>query len=293
MIYSACVNYFVYICNVKLTDKRKPLLINIILTILFLYNLKPEILKKKNVLSAKQDNLIVAVNSGVGVLEKNANQSLNCYTIGHELIDRINKEGGMTETLAAEAENYVTQCRAAIAVMNSDRKPFTQRLTEIQKQFVSYENSIDPSKNDTPAYELLEMRKAWLMKLKREAELEEQRLQANYQRTEKRIAAREDLDDAQKQAALKRAESRLMSGRVALKMSEIATEKAPIVTKPEGYIDLLRYWWHEIGCNLPDSDLERIFRPMLSYAKKQARKGIIVESEYVVYQDVPKGTLVA
>lgn len=118
-------------------------------------------------------------------------------------------------------------------------------------------------------------------------------MQANYQRTEKRIATREDLDDAQKQAALQRAESRLLDGRVALKMSEIATEKAPVVTEPEGYIVLLRFWWQEVGSNLPDSDLERIFRPMISYAKKQARKGVIIESEYIDYQDVPKGTQVA
>lgn len=250
-------------------------------------------MKKKDVILAKQNKLTVAVDSGVGILQKNAKQSLSYFTAGNELIDRINKEGGMTEALADEANSYVAECRAAVMFMNRDRRPFTQRLTEIQKQFVSYENSIDPSKKDTPANELTEMRNAFLMKQIREAELAEKRMQVNYQRSEKRIATREDLDDAQKQAALQRAESRLLDGRVALKMSEIATEKVPVVTEPEGYIDLLRFWWQEVGSNLPDSDLERIFRPMLSYAKKQARKGIIIESEYIDYQVVPKGTQVA
>lgn len=213
--------------------------------------------------------------------------------LGRLLIDRVNKEGGMNETLAAEAENYVTQCRVVMQNMNSERKPFTQKLTEVQKQFVSLENEIDPAKKDTPANDLALMRSAWLMKKKHEAELAEQRLQANFQRTEKRISGREDLDEAQKLAALERAGGRLLTGRVELKMNTISTELIPVVTEPEGYIDLLRLWWEEIGRNLPDSDLERIFRPMLSFARKQARKGVVVNSVYVDYREVPKGSQAA
>lgn len=212
---------------------------------------------------------------------------------GRLLIDRVNKEGGMNETLAAEAENYVTQCRVVMQNMNSERKPFTQKLTEVQKQFVSLENEIDPAKKDTLANDLALMRSAWLMKKKHEAELAEQRLQANFQRTEKRISGREDLDEAQKLAALERAGGRLLTGRVELKMNTISTELIPVVTEPEGYIDLLRLWWEEIGRNLPDSDLERIFRPMLSFARKQARKGVVVNSVYVDYREVPKGSQAA
>lgn len=213
--------------------------------------------------------------------------------LGRLLIDRVNKEGGMNETLAAEAENYVTQCRVVMQNMNSERKPFTQKLTEVQKQFVSLENEIDPTKKDTPANDLVLMRSAWLMKKKHEAELAEQRLQANFQRTEKRISGREDLDEAQKLAALERAGGRLLTGRVELKMNTISTELIPVVTEPEGYIDLLRLWWEEIGRNLPDSDLERIFRPMISFARKQARKGVVVNSVYVDYREVPKGSQAA
>ena len=65
------------------------------------------------------------------------------------------------------------------------------------------------------------------------------------------------------------------------------------MTEPDGYIDLLRFWWQELGRNLSDDDLERIFRPMLSYAKKQARKGVKVESVYVEYREAPKGSQAA
>ena len=177
--------------------------------------------------------------------------------------------------------------------MNCDRKPFAQQLTEVQKQFVSQENNIDPTKNGTPANVLTAMLNSWLMKQKRDAEEAELRLQANFQRTEKRIAGRDDLDEAQKAVILERAEGRLQSGRVSLKMNEIATELVPVVTEPDGYIDLLRFWWQELGRNLPDSDLERIFRPMLSYARKQARKGVVVESVYVEYREEPKGVRAA
>lgn len=243
---------------------------------------------KKEILTTKQDNLIVAVQNGVGVLGQNANLSLVCRTDGLQLIDRINREGGMNEALAAETEDYLSQCRSKLSGMNNARKPFTQRLTEVQKRFVSLENEIDPAKKDSPAYELAGRLHAWRLAKIREVEKEEQRLIANFQRTKKRLAGRKDLDEAQKAAALERAGNRLQMGRLALKMNEIPSELSPVVTQPEGYIDLLRFWWQEIGRNLPDSDLERIFRPMLSYARKQARKGVIVDSAYVEYCEGPK-----
>ncbi|WP_139317740.1 hypothetical protein [Parabacteroides timonensis] len=246
-------------------------------------------MKKHKILTKKQDNLIVAVQNGVGILSENANRSLACKTDGLQLISRIDHEGGMNETLATETESYLSQCRSTLSGMNTARKPFTQQLTDVQKLFVSLENEIDPTKKDSPANELAGRLNAWKLAQIREAEKEEQRLVANFQRTEKRVAGRDDLDEAQKAVALSRAGSRLQAGCAILKMNAIATELEPIVTEPEGYIDLLRLWWQEIGRNLPDSDLQRIFRPMLSYARKQARKNILIDSVYVEYRPVPKG----
>lgn len=269
------------------------ILINLALIILLFTNKQPYIVKKKEILTMKQDNLIVAVQNGAGVLEENANRSLNCLMAGRRLIEHIGQEGGMNDVLVTKIEDYVTRSKADMQCMNSLRKPFTQQLTDWQKRFVSFENEIDPSRKGTPANELAVMRNNWLMKQKQDAEAAAQRLQANFQRTEKRIAGRDDLDDTQKAAAIGRAEGRLQSGRIAIRMNEIATELCPVATEPDGYIDLLRFWWQEIGRNLPDSDLERIFRPMLSYARKQARKGVVVDSVYVEYREVPKGSQAA
>ena len=250
-------------------------------------------MKKHKILTKKQETLTVAVQNGVGILSENANRSLACKTDGLQLIGRIDHEGGMNETLAAETESYLSQCRCTLSGMNTARKPFTQQLTDVQKLFVSLENEIDPTKKDSPANELASRLSAWQLAQICEAEKEEQRLMANFQRTEKRLAGREDLNDAQKATALSRAENRLQSGCAILKMNAIATELMPVATEPEGYIDLLHLWWQEIGRNLPDSDLERIFRPMLSYARKQARKGVVVESVYVEYREEPKGVRAA
>lgn len=246
-------------------------------------------MKKEEALAKKQETLTVAVQKGVGILSENAKQSLACKSEGHRLIDRINHEGGVNETLALEIESYLSHCRSILSTMGNTRKPFTKQLTEVQKLFVSLENEIDPTKKDSPANELADRLSAWKLARIRKAEKEEQRLMANFQRTEKRLAGREDLNDAQKATALSRAENRLQSGCAILKMNAIATELMPVATEPEGYIDLLRLWWQEIGRNLPDSDLQRIFRPMLSYARKQARKNILIDSVYVEYRPVPKG----
>lgn len=241
----------------------------------------------------KQENLILSVSKGVNVLQQNASQSLSCLTTGRRLMERIGQEGGMNETLATEAESYVARCKADMQAMNNLRKPFTQQLTEMQKRFVAFENEIDPAKKGTPANQLTALRNAWLMKQKQEAEAIQKRLEINFLRSEKRIAGRDGMDEAEKAAALQRAEKRLQEGYVALKINQPATELLPVVTQPEGYIDLLRWWWQEIGRHLPDGDLERIFRPMCSYARKQARKGVVVDSAYVEYREVPKGSQAA
>lgn len=172
--------------------------------------------------------------------------------------------------------------------MNSLRKPFTMKLTELQKQFVALEKGIDPAEKGSPAYEASRMLLSYLKRQMDAADARALQLQKNRERTGKRIAGRDDLSEEEKEQALLKADSRLLTKQATLRLDAVETDLIPVVTEPEGYIDLLRFWWQELGRNLPDGDLERIFRPMLSYAKKQARKGVKVDSVYVSYLPEPK-----
>ena len=210
----------------------------------------------------------------VSTLQMNAESSVLYAGKGRGLLEQIGREG-MNEFFAGEIRAYIAECTCEVGRMNCIRKPFTTELVKWQKQFVAFEKSIDPAEKGSPAYEASRILFAYMKKQMNEAENRALQLQKNRNRTEKRIAGRDDLSDEQKSQALQKA------------------DLIPVVTDPEGYIDLLRFWWQELGRNLSDDDLERIFRPMLSYAKKQARKGVRVKSVYVEYREEPKGVRAA
>ena len=226
-------------------------------------------------------------------LEANAKISVAVATTGKHLVKRIVSEG-MDEAAAASCSDYIAACSGEVKRLNIGRKPFTTMLTEIQKKFVKIEKDIDPNVPGSPAYEIAGLLKNYKLKrLEEEQEATTQmeaarRLEKNRLLTEKRVLGRGDLTDGQKEAALKRADERLQKGQAELAIGQIETDLIPIVTAPDGYIDLLRPWWEEVGCHLPESDLGRIFHPMISYAKKQARKGILVDSDNISYVAEPK-----
>ena len=228
----------------------------------------------------------------VSTLQMNAESSVLYAGKGRGLLEQIGREG-MNEFFAGEIRAYIAECTCEVGRMNCIRKPFTTELVKWQKQFVAFEKSIDPAEKGSPAYEASRILFAYMKKQMNEAENRALQLQKNRHRTEKRIAGRDDLSDEQKSQALQKADSRLLAGQAALQLTAVATDLIPVVTDPEGYIDLLRFWWQELGRNLSDDDLERIFRPMLSYAKKQARKGVRVKSVYVEYREEPKGVRAA
>ena len=241
--------------------------------------------KKQNKIANLLPNL--STENCVLTLEANAKISVAVAATGKHLVKRIVSEG-MDEAAAASCSDYITACNGEVKRLNIGRKPFTTMLTEIQKKFVKIEKDIDPNVPGSPAYEIAGLLKNYKLKQLEEAEEAARRLEKNRLLTEKRVLGRGDLTDGQKEAALKRANERLQKGQAELAIGHIETDLIPIVTAPDGYIDLLRPWWEEVGRHLPESDLGRIFHPMISYAKKQARKGILVDSDNISYVVEPK-----
>lgn len=241
--------------------------------------------KKQNKIANLLPNL--STENCVLTLEANAKISVAVAATGKHLVKRIVSEG-MDEAAAASCSDYIAACSGEVKRLNIGRKPFTTMLTEIQKKFVKIEKDIDPNVPGSPAYEIAGLLKNYKLKQLEEAEEAARRLEKNRLLTEKRVLGRGDLTDGQKEAALKRANERLQKGQAELAIGQIETDLIPIVTAPDGYIDLLRHWWEEVGRHLPESDLGRIFHPMISYAKKQARKGILIDSDNISYVAEPK-----
>lgn len=220
-------------------------------------------------------------------LESNAKISVAVAATGTRLIEKIKKEG-MNEATADESMAYIAACNSEVKRLNITRKPFTSVLTEIQKKFVKVEKDIDPSASGSPAFNLSALLSTFRIKQMEKNEETASRLMKNRQATEKRILRRDDLTEEQKKAAIAKADDRLLKGQTTLSLAQVDADRIPVVTSAEGYIALLRLWWEEVGRFLPDSDLERIFHPMISYAKKKAQKGIFIEDAGVSYLAQPK-----
>ena len=141
-------------------------------------------------------------------LQSNAKINVLYAEKGRELLERIGREG-MNEAFADEIRSYISECTCKVGLMNSIRKPFTAKLTEWQKQFVTLEKGIDPAEKGSPAYEAANMLRAYLKKQMNEANARAFQLQKNRDRTGKRIAGRDDLTEEEKAQALQKADSRL------------------------------------------------------------------------------------
>ena len=242
-----------------------------------------------NAKNIEKANLLpnLSTENGLLTLAANAKISVAVSATGKRLIEQIEK-AGMNDSFAQQIMTYIAACNGEVKRLNATRKPFTTMITEIQKKFVKVEKDIDPNAAGSPAFRLTALLSDYRKKQIEKDRETEQRLLKNRQAAEKRILGRTDLTDEEKNVALERADNRLLKGQTTLSLAQIETELIPVVTGVEGYIDLLRPWWEEVGRNLPDYDLERIFHPMISFAKKQARKGIRVDSPNVSYLPEPK-----
>lgn len=76
---------------------------------------------------------------------------------GNSLLDTIEAEG-MTDELDAEVNKYLGLVATAVDQMNTARKPFTQLVTALCKEFTGMENQFDKAKPDTVPGRLQEAR---------------------------------------------------------------------------------------------------------------------------------------
>lgn len=225
------------------------------------------------------------INSFETVLNENAEKSVATKTAGEKLFVQA-ETFGVNENLAEEIRAYISECSGAVRTMHEKRRPFTDALTKLQKQLVALENAIDPKKTDSPAYNCNVVLKQYLRSVAEKARAEAVRLQKNYEMSQKRIS--KITDEKKKAEAYNRAAERRTSGLASLQLNAVEMELIPEALTVDGYVELFKFWWENVGKGLPDADLRRIMHPMLMFAKQQARKGVRIDSPCVEYKEEPK-----
>lgn len=243
---------------------------------------------KKKTKAGEMDQVAIPATQHIEeMLVKNQQVSQDCQAAGCALWRRI-EQNGVDEIAADEVRAYLFRAANEVQQMMAARKPFTDRLRAVCAQFTALENAIDPKKNTSPAYRCHRALTAYLKSKRAEAETERKRLEENLVRSQKRAESRRGWNETQRQAALSRAEERYAEGIRSLSQQTVEVELIPRPAAPEGYVELFKFWWENVGCNLSTDDLDRIFHPMLMYAKKQAAKGVFIKDCNVNYVEEPK-----
>ncbi len=232
----------------------------------------------------KNDLPAIGTKEMTETLNWNAKTSVETAQKGKDLL-RVVESEGIDDAKAETMRLYVQECSSQVCLMHEARRPFTERLVEWQRQFVAMENAIDPKKADSPAAICNKLLREFLNQKIEARRREEQRLERNYQQSQRRIERNRSLTAEERQAAYMRAEKRRIDGHVRLSVEMPDIILVPHILSPDGYLELLKFWWERIGRFLPDRDLQRIFHPMIMYARQQAKRGEKVECESVVYKE--------
>ena len=220
------------------------------------------------------------------ILTNNTDKSLCLKNFGEDLIRQVRKDD-WSEKTTLKIREYLDNCYTSVNTMRESRRPFTSRLGEIHKRFVAQENAIDPEKPGTPAFVCKQI-------LAERLRLEDERIADERSRNERaRLRAIERIERDGKLTDEARAEAiernNLRYAKRARKIDD-ATPEIELVPRPttrEGYVELFKFWWQEVGQGLTEAELERVFHPMLMFAKRQARKNILIDNELVAYDRQP------
>lgn len=222
----------------------------------------------------------IAMNDFTAALNSNAVISQNFINRGRDLIALAEREN-MNECLSEEMSDYISQCKSQVKMMHEKRRPYTDRLIEMQKLFVSLENKIDPTKLESPASKCLEFQKAYRSELLRKEQEERKRIERNYQQAQRRLMKRKDLSDKQKEEALLRSRKRYDDSERMIDLTAVETETETKILAVEGYLEIIKFWWEGQGKYLSFEELEKILHPMIMFVKKQNRKGVRIKSEFI------------
>ena len=112
-------------------------------------------------------------------------------------------------------------------------------------------------------------------------------MERNYSASIRRIEKRNLSDDENRDKLKEQAAFRLSKGRIELQNQIVPVQLVPVVTSPDGYLDLFKFYWEEQGKMLTEKEMQRLFHPMMMFAKKQAAKGVLIKSAGINYQEIP------
>lgn len=140
------------------------------------------------------ENIATIVQKAPESYQANKMSSQRCDAAGKAILDAINA-GGMTDDLDQKAATFIDKARRTVKAMNERRTPVTKLFDQIRGAYTSLENSIDPTKNGTIAFQLQLKRNEYAAKKRAEEEKRQRELLAKQQLENKRNQLKLDVED--------------------------------------------------------------------------------------------------
>jgi hypothetical protein len=218
----------------------------------------------------------------------NANQLLAQQKLneGNELLNCIDAKG-MNDDDNKTALAYVRSCVALKDELNAHRSDITRMLTGVQRRFTSLENSINPANEGSPAATIVSMLTDYERQRLQDIRNTERALTESAEMAQNAVLNNNELSEEEKKQEIHRIKSELIEKQMKLKAHQINTRWTPEVISKEGYLELMNYWWVNMGQNMNEKELQKALYPMISFANKQAMKNVFINSEFINYNEIP------
>lgn len=117
----------------------------------------------------KQENVALIVQNAPQAFRENKDSKDKCVAFGEALLAKV-RDDGMDDDMDKQIAVFIERARKTVVKMNTKRSPVTKLFDDIRKVFTEMENSIDPSKTGTVAWQLQQERNNYAAKKRAEEE---------------------------------------------------------------------------------------------------------------------------
>jgi len=217
------------------------------------------------------------------VLNKKSSQTL--VNEGNELVSEITLKG-MNEASWQRSKDYLKRCKLTRESMNCRRKEYTRLLDGAKSNFIALENQINPLTSGSTAAIINQYKEGFEMDLLKMIRAQEQLLMKRSEKVKKSILKNKKMNEEEKNAAMKELSDEMINKQLMLQKLSISTKRVPEVLHKEGYLEMINYWWNQIGLSLSNEELQRALSTMITYAAKEAKNGRYINSQNIRYREV-------
>lgn len=217
------------------------------------------------------------------VLNKKASQTL--VNEGNEIVNEITLKG-MDEAIWHRSKEYLKRCKLTREEMNCRRKEYTRLMDGAKSNFITLENLINPLTVGSAAAMINQYKEQFEKDLLKKIRAQEELLMKRSEKAKKSILRSKKMNEEEKEEAMKVLSDETINKQLMLQKLSISTKFVPEVLHKEGYLEIINYWWKQVGMSLSNEELQRALSTMITFTVREAKNGRYINSRNIRYKEV-------